>query len=209
MSKRGILIGIAGGSGSGKTLVAKNLYESLGSDQVVRISQDSYYKDLSHLTVAERNARNFDHPDAVDTTLMIEHMRALLRGKTIQQPVYNFVTHTRKGEFVAIGPHTIMILEGILIFDNSELRDLMDIKIYVDTDADIRLMRRLRRDILERGRTMQSVIEQYEESVRPMHLQFVEPSKRYADLIVPEGGHNKVAIDLMKTKIEALLQHRS
>lgn len=208
MAKQGILIGIAGGSGSGKTLVAQNIYSELGSDKVVRICQDSYYKDLSHLSDAQRRAHNFDHPDAVDTELILKQVKALLRGETIEQPVYDFVTHTRTGRFTVIGPHRIIVLDGILIFDNAELRDLMDIKIYVDTDPDIRLIRRLRRDMVERGRSMESVIYQYENSVRPMHLQFVEPSKRYADLIVPEGGYNKVAIDVIKTKIEALLREQ-
>ena len=208
MADRGILIGIAGGSGSGKTLVAKNIHSDLGSEKVVRICQDSYYKDLSHLSSEERNAQNFDHPDAIDSDLLIDQINALLQHETIQQPVYDFVTHTRTKETKTIGPHSIIVLEGILIFDNPVLRDLMDIKIYVDTDPDIRLIRRLRRDFMERGRSMESVIQQYEESVRPMHLQFVEPSKRYADIIVPEGGYNKVAIDLLKTKIEALLRER-
>ncbi len=208
MTEKGILIGIAGGSGSGKTLVAKNIYSELGSDKVVRICQDSYYNDLSHLSQEERNATNFDHPDAIDTRLMISQVTDLLEGKTIKQPIYDFITHTRTQDYTLIGPHTIIVLEGILILYNPELRQLMDIKIYVDTDTDIRLIRRLRRDIQERGRTMESVIQQYEKSVRPMHLQFVEPSKRYADLIVPEGGYNKVAIDLIKTKIEALLRER-
>ncbi|MFQ5648614.1 MAG: uridine kinase [bacterium] len=208
MSERGILIGIAGGTGSGKTLVAKNIYSELGSEKVVRICQDSYYKDLSHLSEPQRHEQNFDHPDAIDTELMVEQLKALLRGETIRQPIYDFVTHTRPNRFKTIGPHSIIVLEGILIFDNPELRALMDIKIYVDTDADIRFIRRVKRDMLERGRTIESVIQQYEASVRPMHLQFVEPSKRYADLIVPEGGYNKVAIDLIKTKIEALLRER-
>ena len=208
MADRGILIGIAGGSGSGKTLVAKNIHSDLGSEKVVRICQDSYYKDLTHLSSEERNAQNFDHPDAIDSDLLIDQINALLQHETIQQPVYDFVTHTRTKETKTIGPHAIIVLEGILIFDNPALRDLMDIKIYVDTDPDIRLIRRLRRDFMERGRSMESVIQQYEESVRPMHLQFVEPSKRYADIIVPEGGYNKVAIDLIKTKIEALLRER-
>ncbi|RMD93343.1 MAG: uridine kinase [Calditrichaeota bacterium] len=208
MSERGILIGIAGGSGSGKTLVAKNIFSELGSDKVVILCQDSYYKDLSHLPPDERHKQNFDHPDAIDSELLIEHVKALLRGETIQQPIYDFVTHTRKKETVTIGPHTIVVLEGILILYNPELRDLMDIKIYVETDPDVRVLRRLKRDILERGRTLESVIKQYEESVRPMHLQFVEPSKRYADIIIPEGGYNRVAIDLIKTKIEALLRER-
>ncbi|MFQ5602758.1 MAG: uridine kinase [bacterium] len=209
MKEKGILIGIAGGTGSGKTLVAKNIYADLGSDRVVRICQDSYYKDLSHIEPEKRHAQNFDHPDAIDSELLIEHVKALINGQTISQPIYDFVTHTRTDKFSLIGPHSIIVLEGILIFDNPELRELMDIKIYVDTDPDIRLIRRLQRDILERGRSMESVIKQYEESVRPMHLQFVEPSKRYADIIVPEGGYNKVAIDLIKTKIKALLREKA
>lgn len=209
MAERGILIGIAGGTGSGKTLVAQNIYSELGSDRVVILYQDSYYKDLSHLSSEEREAHNFDHPEAIDSELLIEHIKALLRGKTIQQPIYDFHTHTRTNKIKTIGPHTIIVLEGILILDNPILRYLMDIKIYIDTDPDIRFIRRLRRDIFERGRSMESVIQQYEESVRPMHLQFVEPSKRYADIIIPEGGYNKVAIDLIKTKIEALLRERS
>ncbi|RMF58598.1 MAG: uridine kinase [Calditrichaeota bacterium] len=208
MSKRGILIGIAGGSGSGKTLVAETIYSDLGSNQVVVIAQDSYYRDLSHLPPEERHRQNFDHPDAIDSDLLIDQVQALLDGKAIEQPVYNFVTHTRTEETKHIGPHAIVVLEGILILDNPRLREMMDIKVYVDTDPDIRIIRRLRRDILERGRSMESVIKQYEESVRPMHLQFVEPSKRYADIIIPEGGHNWVAIDLLKTKIEALLRER-
>ncbi|MFQ5750461.1 MAG: uridine kinase [bacterium] len=208
MAEKGILLGIAGGTGSGKTLVAQNIYADLGSDRVVRICQDSYYKDLSHLTAEERNAHNFDHPDAIDSELLIAHLKTLLKGETIEQPIYDFVKHIRSQKTQKIGPHSIIVLEGILIFENPELRNLMDIKIYVDTDPDIRFIRRLRRDILERGRSMESVIQQYEESVRPMHLQFVEPSKRYADIIIPEGGYNKVAIDLIKTKIEALLRER-
>jgi uridine kinase len=208
MTEKGILIGIAGGTGSGKTLVAQNIYTELGSDRVVILCQDSYYKDLSHLAPEERSARNFDHPDSIDSELLIEQIKVLLQGKAIEQPVYDFVTHTRTKKTKTIGPHTIIVLEGILILDNPKLRDLMDIKIYVDTDPDIRFIRRLRRDILERGRSLESVIRQYEESVRPMHLQFVEPSKRFADIIIPEGGYNRVAIDLIKTKIEALLRER-
>jgi len=209
LSDKGILIGIAGGSGSGKTLVSDTIYSELGSDKVAIICQDSYYKDLSHLPAGERKNNNFDHPDSIDTELLISHIQDLLNGKAIKLPVYDFVTHTRTKSHKLVGPHLIIVLEGILLFDHAALRDLMDIKIYVDTDADIRLIRRLRRDILERGRSMSSVIEQYEKSVRPMHLQFVEPSKRYADLIVPEGGYNKVAIDLITTKIQAILRERS
>ncbi len=205
MKKKGILIGIAGGSGSGKTLVAETIYKDLGSDQVILLKQDSYYKDLSHLPLEKRHEKNFDHPDAIDSELFIAQVKDLLAGRTIEEPVYNFVTHSRSKETKTVGPHSMIVLDGILIFDNVELRNLMDIKVYVDTDPDIRVIRRLKRDIIERGRSLESVIEQYEQSVRPMHLQFVEPSKRYADIIVPEGGYNKVAIDLIKTKIEALL----
>jgi len=208
LSERGILIGIAGGSGSGKTLVATNIYADLGSDKVVRICQDSYYKDLSHFSKEERIAQNFDHPNAIDTELLLAQVKALLNGETINQPVYDFVNHVRKPNSITIGPHLIIVLDGILIFDNPELRKLMDIKIFVDTAPDIRLTRRLRRDIQERGRTVEDILDQYEKSVRPMHMQFVEPSKRYADIIIPEGGYNKVAIDVIKTKIQALLRER-
>lgn len=204
--KRGILIGIAGGSGSGKTMVSQRLFDDLGSDKVIIIQQDSYYKDLSHLRFEERKKHNFDHPDALDDELLMRHLRELLNGKHIDQPIYDFTLHTRKKETRRIGNHIIIILEGILILHNPLLRKLMDIKVYVDTDDDIRLIRRLRRDIRERGRDLDSIIEQYEQSVRPMHLQFVEPSKRYADIIIPEGGHNLVAIDILKTKIQALLR---
>ncbi len=209
MKKKGILIGIAGGSGSGKTLVAETIYKDLGSDKVILLKQDSYYKDLSHLPLEKRHEQNFDHPDAIDSELFVAQVKDLLAGRTIEEPVYNFVTHSRHKETKTVGPHSMIVLDGILILNNVELRDLMDIKVYVDTDPDIRVLRRLKRDILERGRSMESVIEQYEQSVRPMHLQFVEPSKRYADIIVPEGGYNKVAIDLLKTKIEALLKEES
>ena len=208
MTEKGILIGIAGGTGSGKTLVANNIFSELGSDRVVIICQDSYYKDLSDLPLDHRSRHNFDHPDSIDFELLINDMTALLRGQTIFPPIYDFVTHARKPSTNAIGPHAIIVLEGILTFDNPTLRNLMDIKLYVDTDPDIRFIRRLKRDILERGRSLESIIRQYEESVRPMHLQFVEPTKRYADIVIPEGGYNKVAIDLIKTKIEALLRER-
>lgn len=207
-TKRGILIGIAGGTGSGKTLVAQNIYNELGSDRVTIVWQDAYYKDLWHLPREERNRQNFDHPDAFDTELLVHHLQDLLAGKTIEQPIYDFVSHTRKPETKTVGPHTIIVLEGILVLENPQLRDLMDIKIYVDTDPDIRVLRRIKRDMVERGRTLDSVIQQYERSVRPMHLQFVEPSKRYADIIIPEGGYNRVAIDLVKTKIQAILDQQ-
>lgn len=205
---RGILIGVAGGSGSGKTLVVQHMIQQLGSDRVVVLQQDSYYKDSSHLPFEERAKQNFDHPDAIDSDLLVQHVEELLNGWTVDIPIYDFTTHTRRTETSRAGPHDIIVLEGILILDNPRLRELMDIKVYVDTDPDIRFIRRLKRDTAERGRTMQTVVEQYEKSVRPMHLQFVEPTKRYADIIVPEGGYNWVAIDLLKTKVEALLRER-
>jgi uridine kinase len=206
--RNGILIGMAGGSGSGKTLVSQRLYEELGSEKVIIIQQDSYYKELSHLDLEERKKQNFDHPDALDEELLMRHLNDLLTGKYVNQPIYDFTLHTRKKETKRIGIHIIIILEGILVLHNPKLRELMDIKVYVDTDDDIRLIRRLKRDIKERGRSLDSVIEQYEKSVRPMYLQFVEPSKRYADIIVPGGGYNLVAIDILKTKVEALLRER-
>ncbi len=205
---RPILIGIAGGTGSGKTLVAQTLIELLGSDRVVVIEQDAYYKDLSHLPLEERIKQNFDHPDAFDEDLLFRHLQDLLAGKDIESPVYDFTQHTRKKETVKLGGHDIIILEGILILQSERLRNLMDIKVFVDTDADVRLIRRLRRDLVERGRSIDSILYQYENSVRPMHLQFVEPSKRYADIIIPEGGKNLVAIDLLKTKIESILREK-
>jgi uridine kinase len=203
-----ILIGIAGGSASGKTLVANRIFEALGGKRVVIVKQDHYYKDLSHLSWEQRVQTNFDHPDAFDTPLLCEQIRALLRGEIVQQPSYDFTRHVRLPETTPIGGHPILVLEGILVLDDEDLRSMMDIKVYVDTDADIRLMRRIRRDVAERGRTLESVLEQYEHVVRPMHLQFVEPSKRHADIILPEGGYNRVAIDLLRTKIAAVLAEK-
>jgi uridine kinase len=205
MSRR-ILIGLAGGSGSGKTLVARNIVRELGSDRVVIIDQDSYYKDLEDIPLRDRESRNFDHPDAFDTELLKRHVRSLLEGQSVEQPIYDYAQHRRLAETRTIGEHTVVVLEGILIFVDPELRELMNIKLYVDAEHDVRFIRRLRRDLVERGRSLDSIIRQYEESVRPMHMQFVEPSKRYADLIIPEGGHNQVAIDLVKTKIRELLR---
>ncbi len=207
MSRR-ILIGIAGGSGSGKTLVARTIVRELGSKRVVIIDQDSYYKDLDQVPFRDREARNFDHPDAFDADLLREHLRELLEGNPIEQPIYDYSQHRRTNDTRRISDHLVVVLEGILIFHDPELRALMDIKLFVDADSDIRLMRRLRRDLIERGRSVDSILKQYEESVRPMHLQFVEPSKRFADVIIPGGGHNKVAIDLVKTKIRELLRER-
>jgi uridine kinase len=203
--KRGILIGIAGGSGSGKTLVAQKIFDELGSAQVVIVKQDFYYKDLSSIPIDEREQRNFDHPDAFDMELLRQHVRELLKGGSVEMPVYDYKTHSRTTETKRLGPHAIVVLEGILILDDPVLRTWMDIRCFIDTDPDVRLVRRMRRDILERGRNVESVLNQYEWTVRPMHLQFIEPSKRYADIIIPEGGFNVVAIDLLKTKIRAIL----
>ncbi len=207
MSKR-ILIGIAGGSGSGKTLVARTIVRDLGSSRVAIVDQDSYYRDLDEIPIADRDLRNFDHPDAFDSDLLKRHVRDLLEGRTIQQPIYDYTRHARLAETKEIGDHVVIVLEGILIFVDEELREMMDIKLFIDADADVRLVRRIERDVKERGRAIETILRQYQATVRPMHLQFVEPSKRYADLIVPEGGHNRVAIDLMKVKIKDLLRER-
>jgi len=207
MSRR-ILIGIAGGSGSGKTLVARTIVSDLGSDRVVIIDQDSYYKNLEDIPLRDREARNFDHPEAFDNELLLQHVRELLAGRPVAQPIYDYAQHRRLTETRRVGDHFVFVLEGILIFVDPALRALMDIKLFIDTDADERFIRRLRRDLVERGRSVDSIIRQYEESVRPMHQQFVEPSKRHADVIIPEGGHNAVAIDLVKTKIRDLLRER-
>jgi uridine kinase len=205
---RRILIGIAGGSGSGKTLVARTIVRELGSDRVVIIDQDSYYKDLEDIPFRDREARNFDHPDAFDGELLKQHIRQLLAGHPVEQPIYDYAQHRRLRETRAIGEHLVVVLEGILIFVDPELREMMDIRLFIDADPDVRFIRRLRRDLVERGRSVDSIIRQYEESVRPMHLQFVDPSKRHANVIIPEGGHNAVAIDLVKTKIRELLRER-
>src|SRR5207249_8915602 len=205
---RRILIGIAGGSGSGNTLVARTIVSDLGSDRVVIIDQDSYYRSLEDCPFRDRDVRNFDHPDAFDGELLLQHVRELLAGHPVEQPIYDYAQHRRLAETRRVGDHLIIVLEGILIFVDPALRDLMDIKLFIDADADVRFIRRMRRDLVERGRSVDSIIRQYEESVRPMHQQFVEPSKRHADVIIPEGGHNAVAIDLVKTKIRELLRER-
>ncbi|WP_436837170.1 uridine kinase [Planococcus shenhongbingii] len=207
MSKnRPVVIGIAGGSGSGKTSVTHSIYEVFKDHSVVVIEQDYYYKDQSHLAFEERLKTNYDHPLAFDTDLLIEHINKLLQRQPIEKPVYNYALHTRSDETVLIEPKDVIILEGILVLEDQRLRDLMDIKLFVDTDADLRIIRRLLRDINERGRTIDSVIDQYLSVVRPMHNQFIEPTKRYADVIIPEGGQNEVAIDLMVTKIKTILE---
>ena len=202
-----LVIGIAGGSGSGKTTVVKAITRQL-SGRVVVIPQDSYYKDSSHLPPEERQKINFDHPDAIDWKLMCQQIRELKRGETIEQPVYSYITCSRsQTETVTVEPAEVIIVEGILIFTCKELRDQMNIKIFVDADDDDRLMRIIVRDIAERGRTVETAIGHYCETVKPMHLQFIEPSKRYADVIVPQGGHNRVAIDIIAATIEKALQH--
>lgn len=200
-----LVIGIAGGSGSGKTSVTNSIYDVFKDNSVVVIGQDFYYKDQSHLEYEERLETNYDHPLAFDTDLLIEHLKMLLQSKPIEKPTYDYAMHTRSTKTVIIEPKEVIIVEGILVLEDVELRSLMDIKLFVDTDADLRIIRRIMRDINERGRTIESVVDQYMSVVRPMHNQFIEPTKKYADIIVPEGGHNKVAIDLMVTKIKTIL----
>lgn len=204
--KKVIIIGIAGASGSGKSLLCKTIVNELGSDRVAVISEDAYYKDLSSLTMAERNQFNFDHPDAFDHRLLCEHLDKLQRGETIDVPMYDYATHSRTRETRHISNNkSIVVLEGILLFTDPELRERMDIRIYVDTALDISFIRRLQRDVVERGRTMESVIAQYDKTVRPMFLKFIEPSKRYADIIVPHGGRNRIAIEVIQAKMKELL----
>ncbi len=199
-----LVIGIAGGTGSGKTSVAKKIVEKLDSSRVIVIQHDSYYRDLSYYGGKSPDEINFDHPDSLETDLLIYHLKELIAGRSIKQPIYNFATHRRMEETLEISPKDIILIDGILIFVEKELRELMDIKIFVDTDADERLLRRIQRDILERGRALQSVMHQYLTTVKPMHLEFVEPSKHWADIIIPQGAENKVAIDMVVTKIISL-----
>ena len=200
-----MIIGICGGTGSGKTTVANRILESVSKDEVVFLQQDSYYRNLDELPLDIRNVVNFDHPDAIDNNLLVEHLRALKARRAVEIPLYDFKTHSRREETLHVEPQPIIIIEGILIFAEPRLLDEMDIKVYVDTPDDIRFIRRLRRDVAERGRTVESVIEQYLATVRPMHMQFVEPSKRCADVIIPEGGHNIVSIGLISGRIREQL----
>ena len=203
--KKGIIIGIKVDSGYGKTLVAENIYKQLGSEDVVILQEDSYYKDLSNIPFDERTGRNFDHPDAFDHDLLHIHISELLEGQTIEHPIYDYTTHSRKTETKTVGPHRLIVLEGILIFNEPAMRKLMDIKAFIDTAPDICFIRRLRRDIEERGRNVNSIINQYMETVRPMYFQFIEPSKRHADIIIPQGGQNIIAVDILTTKVRSLL----
>ena len=201
------VIGVAGGTGSGKSTLVKRLQDAFIGDDVATLSHDYYYKAHSELSYEERTKLNYDHPQAFDTQMMVEHIKALKDGVPIEHPVYSFVEHNRMKERVLVKPSRVIIVDGILIFENRELRDLMDIKVYVDTDADIRLARRIMRDVCDRGRTMQSVIDQYVSTVKPMHEEFVEPSKRYADVIIPEGGFNSVAIAMLIENIKSLINN--
>ncbi len=203
--KSPLVIGIAGGSGSGKTTVANVILERVGADRIAYLPHDAYYKDLSNLHPQQRAEINFDHPNSLDTHLLIYHVQQLKECQPVELPIYDFTTHTRTARTIPIKPQRVIIVEGILIFGEVRLRELFDVKIFVDTDADLRFIRRLHRDITERGRTTESVIHQYLATVRPMHLEFVEPSKRYADVIIPEGGYNNVAMDMVVAQIQALL----
>lgn len=199
------LIGIAGGTGSGKTTVANAIARRVGEERIAILSHDAYYRDLVDLPKNILERQNFDHPDSLESELLVRHLKALKRGMVVETPIYDFKVHRRAAETRRVEPRKVVLVDGILIYAEAELRKLFDVKIYVDTDADIRLIRRLKRDIAERGRTVESVVTQYESTVRPMHMEFVEPSKRYADLIVPEGGENMVALDFLFARLRELL----
>jgi uridine kinase len=201
-----LVIGIAGGSGSGKTTVARKILDRVGSDRIAYLQHDSYYKDLAGLPQAQRLLANFDHPDSLETGLLIEHIIALRNYETIEVPIYDFASDSRTDKTFTVAPRKVILVEGILIFVEPDLRKLFDVKIYVDADADVRFIRRLQRDLTERGRSVESVIKQYQSTVRPMQLEFVEPSKCYADVIIPEGGYNIVALDMLVARIESLLK---
>ena len=205
-ARKPVIIGVAGGTGSGKTTVSQAILDRVGRDMIAYLQHDFYYKDRSRLPPEERAKINFDHPDALETEFLVQHLKELREEHPVEVPVYDFTTHTRVSQTQWVEPHRVILVEGILIFSDNALRDIMDVKIYVDTDADIRFIRRLERDITERGRTMRSVVDQYLATVRPMHLEFVEPSKRYADVIIPEGGFNPVALDMVVTRIEAMIE---
>lgn len=205
---RPVLIGLCGGSGSGKSTVTEQLYANTGSERCTVIRQDNYYKDQSHLSFEDRQKTNYDHPFAFDNDLFIEHLKLLREGKSVDMPEYDFSVHNRKKETIRLQPKDIILIEGILLFSEPRILELLDMRIFVDTDSDVRILRRIKRDMKERARSLDSVIDQYMATVRPAHLQFVEPSKRYADIIVPEGGYNKVALDLIQTKVDHILNSR-
>ena len=208
MSTQPVTIAVAGGTGSGKTTIANEIVKRVGAQRIAYIQHDSYYFDRGHLPLDPRGLPNFDHPEALETDLLIEHLKTLKAGRVVEVPVYDFTTDRRLAHTRRVDPHPVILVEGLLIFVEARLRELFDVKIFVDADNDIRFIRRLRRDIAERGRTVDSVIDQYLGTVRPMHLEFVEPSKRYADLIIPEGGFNIVALDMVVARIEGMLKNR-
>ncbi len=205
---RPVIFSVAGGTGSGKTTVANRILERIGQQNIAYVPHDAYYKHQADVSLEERRKTNYDHPDSLETSLMIQHLKMLLAGRAVNIPVYDFTMHLRTDRTTRVEPAPIIMVEGILIFAEARLRDLFDVKIYVDTDADIRLIRRLQRDMQERGRTFESVIQQYLTTVRPMHMEFVEPSKRYADVIIPEGGYNEVAIEMVAARIRNLLEQQ-
>jgi len=205
MTRTPVVVGVAGGSGSGKTTVVHRILETVGWDRIAYLPHDAYYKDASHLPASERAHLNFDHPNALDNALLIQHINQLRQGEGVETPIYDFTTHTRTTRTRQVRPSPVILVEGILVFVDEALRDLMDIKIFVETDPDIRFIRRLQRDINERNRTLPAVVEQYLNTVRPMHLRFVEPAKRFADVIIPEGGYNAVAVEMVINRIESLL----
>lgn len=198
---RPLVVGVAGGTGAGKTTVVRAIVEAVGADHVAHLPEDAYYREYRHLPEAERVAINWDHPDAIEVDLLLEHARALIAGHVVERPVYDFAAYARSAQTVRVEPRPVLIIEGILILVEERLRQLLNVKIFVDTDADLRIIRRVMRDVTERGRSLEGVVTQYLETVRPMHLAFVEPSKRHADVIVPEGGANRVAIDLLRSAI--------
>lgn len=206
---RAFAIAVAGGTGSGKTTVSRRIWEAVGRERIAYLQHDNYYKDQSHLTPEERARTNYDHPDSLETSLMVRHLRELRAGRPVDIPVYDFSVHNRSKETLRVNPAKVILVEGILIFAEPALRELMDMRIFVDTDADIRFIRRLRRDMVERGRSLDSIVQQYMGTVRPMHMEFVEPSKRYADIIVPQGGDNRVAMEMIVSRIQALLSSES
>ena len=203
------LIGIAGGTGSGKTTVARRIFDSLRLDAAVFIDHDAYYRDLAHLSLEERAAVNFDHPEALDNDLLVHHLQELVEGRAVRKPVYDFARHTRAAESVPVQPRDVILVDGILLFAEPRLRELFDLRIFVDTDADVRFIRRLRRDIDERGRSLDSVIDQYLTTVRPMHFEFVEPTKRWADVIIPRGGQNRAGIEVVAARVRERLAEKA